>query len=682
MNITTRVNASGQKCSAAMMFLSVVLLACSGVAQPSQPQKATLKRADSFFGMHFDFHAAQDCNEIGKNVSEESIADILKSVKPDFIQIDCKGHPGLSSYPTAVGNRAPGFIGDPLKIWRSATAKEHVALYMHYSGIFDQQAIKNDSLLARVSADGTRDNGMTSVFSPYVDKIMIPQFKELNDVYHVDGVWVDGDCWATGIDYSTEAREAFRRETGITAYPKSPDDKGYQELRDFSRKAFLTYVKHYVDVMHAHAPDFQIASNWSFTSFMPEPVSINVDFLSGDYNYVASLNSARWEGRCLQNQGKPWDLMTWGFVPKDGSLRYKSALQLQQEAAAVISLGGGFQAYLTQNRDGSMMPWKVLPMVAVGKFVRARQRYCQYTTPIPQIALFFSKDDFYRRIPKLFGGWECGDYIKGLLFALLDGQNCVQVLSEHHLKGKMSEYPLIVLPDMGYLEPGVKRDLLEYVKKGGSLLVTGMRSAELFKDDLNVTMSSDSLSTNALYVKYNGEYSTITAPYKEVRLPAHAVPMGELYAATSPRAPHYPAGAIIPYGKGNVGLIFTDIGSHYFKGGSSAVRTYLSAFVAALFPQPKIEVQGSHLLDVTLNTIGHQEVINLINIGGSHNSGIVDVYDEIPPLANIHVSIRTAAKPNRITLLPENRPIHFSYKNGIAHVMIPKIEIHSLLVVE
>jgi len=668
--------------SAVLLGIFLCLLSLPGLAQPTPLRTTTLRRADSFFGLHFDFHAGPDCHEIGNHVTDEAITAIIRSVQPDFIQVDCKGHPGLSSYPTTVGNRAPGFIGDPLKLWRAATAREHVALYMHYSGIFDEQAMKNDPTWARVNADGRSDKSMASVFGPYVDRLLIPQLNELNDVYHVDGVWVDGDCWATGIDYSPAAKEAFAQATGITAYPECPDDRGYEQLRDFSRRSYLRYVKRYVDAVHAHAPSFQIASNWSYSSFMPEPVDIDVDFLSGDYNYIASLNSARWEGRCLQNQGKPWDLMSWGFVPKEGSHRYKSEIQLKQEAAAVISLGGGFQAYFVQNRDGSVLPWKVAPMVGVGQFVRERQPYCQHSTPEPQVALFFSKDDFYRRIPKLFGGWEYGDYIKGVLFALLDGQQSVQVLSEHHLQGKMSRYPLIVLPDMEHLDAGVKQQLLDYAKQGGSLLVTGMRSAELFKDDLSLAVSCEPVADTSFFLEFNHEHATITARYQAVTLPDNAVRLGSLLAQSSPRSPTYAAGAVMPYGKGKVGFIFPDIGSHYFKGASSTLRNYMSAMVKELFPHPAVEVQGSHLIDVAVNRTAGKRVINLVNLGGSHNSGIIDVYDEIPPLANIRVTIRADRKPTQIFLLPEKQALPFTFADGAANVMIPQIAIHSLLVID
>ena len=118
------------------------------------------------------------------------------------------------------------------------------------------------------------------------------------------------------------------------------------------------------------------------------------------------------------------------------------------------------------------------------------------------------------------------------------------------------------------------------------------------------------------------------------------------------------------------------------KGASSALRNYLSAVVKELFPHPAVEVQGSHLLDVTVNRTAGRQVINLVNLGGNHNSGIIDVYDEIPPLANIRVTIRADKQPTRILLLPEKQALPFTYADGAARVIVPQIAIHSLLVVE
>src|SRR5450631_2965195 len=66
--------------------------------------RQTLRRKDSFFGLHFDFHAGTTDEHIGRTLTYGMIDTLLSEVHPDFIQVDCKGHPGISSYPTKVGS--------------------------------------------------------------------------------------------------------------------------------------------------------------------------------------------------------------------------------------------------------------------------------------------------------------------------------------------------------------------------------------------------------------------------------------------------------------------------------------------------------------------------------------------------------------------------------------------------
>ena len=94
-------------------------------------KKIIRRRSESYFGLHFDFHASPDkCPEpIGKTLRASDIVEICNRLHPDYIQVDCKGHPGWASYPTACGNAMPGIVGDPLMTWRKATRECGVALY-------------------------------------------------------------------------------------------------------------------------------------------------------------------------------------------------------------------------------------------------------------------------------------------------------------------------------------------------------------------------------------------------------------------------------------------------------------------------------------------------------------------------------------------------------------------------
>ena len=153
-----------------------------------------MKRADSFLGVHFDFHAGDDCNRVGKRTTRKMVELVIDKVKPDYIQIDCKGHRGYSSYPTKVGNPAPGFVGDPLRIWRDVTRERGIALFMHYSGVWDYHAVATHPDWAAINVNGKPHDKAASVFGPYVDKLMIPQLRELAGEYGVDGLYVGVPC--------------------------------------------------------------------------------------------------------------------------------------------------------------------------------------------------------------------------------------------------------------------------------------------------------------------------------------------------------------------------------------------------------------------------------------------------------------------------------------------------------
>lgn len=205
----------GALAEAQVSQVKAIMGALAGASADAYPKR--LKRADSFLGIHFDFHAGADCREIGKNTTRQMIENVINQVHPDYIQTDCKGHPGLSSYPTKVGNRAPGFVGDPLRLWRQVTAEHGVALYMHYSGVWDSEAIRRHPEWAARNADGKPSPNAISFFGGYADNLLIPQLRELSSEYGVDGAWVDGDCWAAVADFGEPAIKAFRTATGIKA---------------------------------------------------------------------------------------------------------------------------------------------------------------------------------------------------------------------------------------------------------------------------------------------------------------------------------------------------------------------------------------------------------------------------------------------------------------------------------
>ena len=644
-----------------------------------------MKRKDAFLGIHFDAHANETSTMIGDGVTKEMIEDIIRQVKPDYIQIDCKGHRGLCSYPTKVGNPAPGFKNDPLKLWREVTARHGIALFMHYSGVFDKEAIKKHPSWAVVDKNGKSDPNMTSVFGPYAEKLLIPQFKELAEEYGVDGVWVDGECWGCARDYSLKVLKRFKKETGIKSVPKKPGDKHFHKFNQLCRQGFREYLARYVDATHADNPNFQIASNWAYSGHMPEKVTTNVDFLSGDYTQANSYNSARFEARVLAAQEMPWDLMAWSFrwAGKDSANNTKSIPQLQQEAAPVLAMGGGFQAYFKQKQKNcAIEPWTMRLMAETAEFCRERQQKCHHSKPVPQIALILSTHSFYKENPELFLPMpEVVDRLKGTLNALLNSQHSVEIQMEHTIDGRMDEYPLIVLPNWKFLKKNFKSQLLKYVENGGKLLVIGPKTTKMFKKELKLKSLGET-SVKSLWIEHDQWLSGIRSdtidvkPSKKCEVLAHAYSENDFNSTTEPIA------TIAKLGKGEIAGVYFDFGSYYYEHVSCVSRDWLSKIVNRLFPEPIATVTGSNNVDVHINTIDGKLMTHLINSGGPHANPNILVFDDIPDVGPLEVAIRCPKRPKKVKLFPGRSRVSWRYKDGKVHLTIKDIGIHTIIEIE
>jgi hypothetical protein len=655
-----------------MLFSSIIMM-----AQTEKP-KSKLRRADCFFGVHFDLHASEDITDAGKTLTAEMIDTFLLKVRPDFIQIDCKGHPGISSYPTKVGYHVKGFDKDPLELFREVTEKEKVALFMHFSGVWDSKVVSEHPDWAIVKANGERSKEKTSFFSPYLDTYMIPQLKELSD-YKVDGAWIDGECWAVEPDYGEVSLTRFTKETGITEIPRKTTDRYYPEFMEYTRRLFREHLKKYVDAIHQYNPAFQITSNWAYSSMMPEKVAVDVDYLSGDVTPQNGVYRSAFEARCLASQGKPWDLMAWGFSWDGGKMpmSVKSAVQLEQEAAQIMAMGGGVQFYFQQNRDLSIKPWIAGMLSEISEFCRARQPYCQKANAIPQIALLYPTVSYQRNAPHPYSN-PLGK-LEGALNLVLDNQHPVEILAEYNLTGKMDNYPLIIIPECDYLAPVFIDELRKYVINGGHLLIIGTETASLFEKELGIKALKTSGDKEA-FIATIDKIGAIRSALDSVELAPDTKVLSNFYDGSDFRY----KGTMIASSENNVGKgkvigVFFNAGSDYKEYKSPALRDFIGSLIMELFPDPLVRVTGSHLVHVTVNSLNGKMYVNLVNVAGEHTNQNAIGYDEIPSLKGLTVFIRTSQKPSKIILQPDGLELGIDYQNGISKITVPELNIHSII---
>jgi hypothetical protein len=589
-------------------------------AQTIATGQVVKRRSDCFFGLHFDFHATKNDSKIGASLTSKNVGAFLDQVKPDFIQVDTKGHPGIASYPTKIGKSA-GIIKDPLKVFRKATADRGIGLYSHFSGVVDMLAVKNHPEWARTNVDGTRDASSTSIFGGYCDQYFIPQIEELIKNYKIDGIWVDGECWGVQPDFSANAKKQYFDATKKEAVL----DNSYMQ---FTRNAFHKYLAHYTSVLHKYNPKFQIASNWAFSSYMPGVIDAQVDYLSGDIVKDGG-STIEFESRVMANQRKPWDLMLWGFMgDKNGKGHYwKSARMLKQKGAQIISQGGAYQVYITQNRDASL-PISTIPVLKdVAQFCRARKPYSFKLKNVPQVAVLLPKSghDYDLGTTVAFNQDNGGnDNIKGAISMLLNSMYTVQVVQEHNLVSEISNYPFLVVTEWNYLSTVTIKNIEDYVYKGGKVLVIGNITCNLFSRILAL-----------------GNNITINNTFK------------------------YPVRKKI-FGKGVIIGVEGNICLNYLNAPNEQIRNSVASIV-------KISVSYRN------NT----KYIHVVNVNDSWTILNNDqmVYN-LPSIGKISFSYASNIRPKQVLLQPENVPLKFTYKNEKVNFSISKLDIYSVIEVK
>lgn len=652
-------------------------MAAAGASLRAQSGPPRKKRSESFFGLHFDLHPNEKDTALGRDVTEEMVERLLAATAPDFVQYDSKGHAGWLGWPSAIGPSAPGIVNDSLAVWRKVTAKHGVALYIHFSGVWDSEAVRRHPEWARVTAEGKPDTRQTSTFGPYADQLMIPQLREAASKYSLDGAWVDGECWATNPDYSPAAVEAFRKVTGFAEAPRKAGDPGWLEFLEFNREQFRKYVRHYVDEVHRTHPGFQIASNWLYSTFVPEEPSLPVDFLSGDYLGNASISTARLESRYLAQTGKSWDLMAWGFQQAQSNSIghvHKPAVQLQQEAGVVIAQGGGFQVYYVPSRAGHFEEAHIKVMGELAKFCRARQAVSFKSETVPQIGVVFSRETLYATSNKLFGGWgRLQDPARGWIDALLAGQWSVDVLPDWKLARIAERYPLIVLPDWDAPGEAVKRTLLAYAENGGVAIVAGAQNAALFAGEAGIRLSGEAGQQPA-FLAGSEVLGNASGVWQDVE-PAGAQVIERRWDVMDTRSGGKPAALAIRRGKGEVVVIPGPLGAVAAATHAPAVRDFIHRVVRPRFA-PMVEVEAAPTVEVSLRRKDGRLVVHLLNTTAMQVAGDYSAVDFIPPLSGIRVTFSKA--PRSVRLEPGGRALKIS---GRA-VEVPRLDIHSALAVE
>jgi alpha-L-fucosidase len=644
--------------------------------------------SQAFSGIHYDLHANADDTELGRELTPEHLRDALAKLSVDWIQCDCKGHAGYTSWPTKVGSTSPGVVRDALRIHRDVTRELGIRLGMHYSGVWDSRAVELHPEWAVVHADGSRSPNYTCRLSAYVDELMIPQMLELIDVYNIDGFWVDGENWATTPCWCDRCRAEFMRRTGIAAIPTAAGQPHWDAWLAFHRDLFTAYVTRYTEAVHARDPECQVCSNWLYTARQPDAIEAPVDYISGDFDWAFGATRAAIEGRIMDARGLPWNLMAWGFVKTRGMgenppWTMKSVTHLCQEVSEVLALGGAVMIYNSPQRTGWLTGWHQEILAQVGAFCHARKERCFGTKTVPQAAVLHLASHYYAGNAPLYNYGEALQPVEGALHALLENHWSTDVLTEDVALKRLAAYPLVVVPEQTRLTPAMETALQRYVEDGGRLLMSGPHLAEAHGGWLGVAPAGEPLPSTYL-CSTDGEVVPVSGPWQPVLLEDCGATIEHLRQQEPEKdGTDQAAMTLRGIGAGVVAAIHGPVFRDYFLGHYPRLRRLLGEVLAGLDAPRTVELEAPPRLELVLRQRDDQLVIHLVNRGAGEmlNDHRV-VVEELPPVTDVVLRVQRDTAPARIDIFPPTPGTETTVADGVVTIRLPSVEIHTVITVQ
>jgi hypothetical protein len=639
---------------------------------------------DAFFGLHYDLHAGATDTELGRETTYEHIRAMLEKVQPDFVQYDCKGHPGYAGYPTEVGSPSPGIVNDALAIWRQVTRDMGIPLSIHYSGVWDARAIELHPEWARRTPEGNPDKNNTCRLSGYDAELMIPQLLEVVRKYDVDGMWIDGENWASKPCWCERCTAAFTEKTGINEVPKNPGDANWFDWLQFYRDLFTQHVTNYVNAVHAEDPECMVTSNWMYSVRQPEPVAAPIDWLSGDFDPSFGAERACAEARFLSSRGLPWDLMAWSFL-RTGSEQwtFKTAPHLCQEIAQVLGQGGAVFIYDVPQRSGRLTEWHQDVLGQVADFCRARKEFSFQTQTLPQVAILHSETTYYQHNEPLFNFGHGNQAVEGALHAVLENGYSADLLNEQMLLERIGQYPVVIVPERELLPENVQTALRSYVEQGGRLLMSGAHVSAQFAE-LTGTAPVEGSQHGGVFLPADEGAVTVAGAWQVVSLNGAEAIAGMLNQQ-DPNVNRLDAPSATRHrlGSGIVVAIHGPTFESYHAAHYPRLRRYIGDRIAELESPGLMHRQGPWSVEIAARQKDGKRLIQLINRAtDGYTAPNRHMVEHVPDAGAFTLSIPLAERPTRCYMAPEADGLEWTWKDGVLTAQIGGLGIHSVLVIE
>ncbi len=394
------------------------------------------------------------------------------------------------------------------------------------------------------------------------------------------------------------------------------------------------------------------------------------------------------EGRYLDGHRMPWNLMAWGFCsPVDQEVNQehgqtKTVAGLCQEAAEVMSCGGGVLVYKPPRRTGWLNDWEHDIFAGVGAFCRDRQPFCQRTQSVPEAVVLNSDQHMWHHSTSPFCMGEGSYAAQGALHVLMENHYHVDILDETRLLDRIYDYGLVVLGEQNPVSSKVAPALETYAHGGGVVLMTGSHIAEIHPELAGVK-AVGAPRHEAWYVAVDGEAAILAGPWQPVS-PVDCESYTRVLSQQQPGKDEteYPAVTIRKVGKGQIAAIHGTLMRSYYLTHQPRIRLFVRQLLEYLNVPRKVMVSGPPSIEISLRKQDERLMVHLVNRAVNPTlTPRLHIVENVPPSGPVCLKVRRDRKPRKVRLEPHSRKVDWSYDSGWVEARIDSVGIHDILVI-
>ena len=651
-----------------------------------------------FRQVHLDFHTSEHIEDIGKKFNKKQFQTALKKGHINSITLFSKCHHGWAYHPSKANEIHPHLDFDLLGAQIQAAHEIGVKTPVYLSaGLDEKMAHRHPEWLVRNLDESTTwakdftEPGYHKMCmsSPYLD-YLVKQIEEVCKNYDADGIFLDiagvQPCYCQNCI-------AEREELGLNPYDEN-------DVLKHAEMVYKRYAEKTRAAVDKYKPNLSLFHNGGHIrqgrrDLVNYNTHLELESLpTGGWGYDHFPFSARY----CQGLGVDYLGMTgkfhgsWGEF---GGFKHPNALRFEVALAAANGAKCSVGDQLSPSGEMDMVTYDLIG--SAYSELEEKEEWLDNVESVADIAIIS---------PEAYvGDLSTGQMTKvddsgsGVCRIMLEGKYLFDVID---FESDLSKYKVIILPDVIRADTDFAKRLREFCDCGGKVLATGKSALYENSNEFCLNLGAERIKENPYkpdyfrplekikdmgdtgYIMYgNGEKIRCIGNELGIRENPYFNRTRAHFCSHqhTPNSCEY-GGAGMTEGKDGI-YIAWNIFADYAQSGELHLKQMAIFALDRLLDTAKtlktnLPAQGI----VTLMKQSDRLICHLLYASPVKRGNGIEVIEDILPIYNVELAIKTDKKINKVYLAPQKEDIDFTYDDGYISVKLDKIECHQMVVFE